>query len=345
MTVHSLSILQKETVAQQAIPAPTFPEKTQEHRHIARRVLTIEMESLKALAESLDDNFNKAVECLAALKGHVVLTGMGKSGHIALKIAATMASTGTPAFFVHPAEASHGDLGMITKRNAVIALSDSGESAELEGILQYATRYHIPVIGITRNPQSTLGQASTVVLTLPQAEPACPLRLAPTTVTTMMLALGDALAVALMEKKGFSKEGFKEFHPGGKLGKRLRRVEDLMVKGQDIPLISEQTLMTDAIIEIGAKRIGCTAVVDSHNVLKGIVTVGDVTRHAHRNLLSLSASEVMTKNPKTIGSKAFAASAVALMNEFKITVLFVTDENNHVVGALHLHDCLKAGID
>jgi arabinose-5-phosphate isomerase len=161
----------------------------------------------------------------------------------------------------------------------------------------------------------------------------------------MRLALGDALAVALMEKKGFSKEGFREFHPGGKLGKRLRRVEDLMIKGDDIPMVSETSLMTDAIIEIGAKRIGCTAVLDNNAVLQGIVTVGDVTRNAHKNLLSLVAREVMTKNPKTIGGKAFAASAVALMNEFKITVLFVTDENNHVVGALHLHDCLKAGID
>lgn len=345
MTVHSLSIPQKKNVTQQGIPAPTLPEKIQEHRHIARRVLDIEMDGLRILRESLDENFNAAVECIAKLKGHVVLTGMGKSGHVALKIAATMASTGTPAFFVHPAEANHGDLGMITKRNAVIALSESGESLELEGILQYATRYGIPIIGITRYPNSTLGQASSIILHVPQAEPACPLRLAPTTVTTMMLALGDALAVALMEKKGFSKEGFREFHPGGKLGKRLRRVEDLMIKGDDIPSVSEQTLMTDAIIEIGAKRIGCTAVVNNKNVLQGIVTVGDVTRHAHRNLLSLSANEVMTKNPKTIGGKAFAASAVALMNEFKITVLFVTDEKNHVVGALHLHDCLKAGID
>jgi arabinose-5-phosphate isomerase len=345
MTLRSVLSPQAPLTAHNDIPLPTVPEKIQEHRHIARRVLTTEIEGLRILAENLDENFNKAVECLATLKGHVILTGMGKSGHIALKIAATMASTGTPAFFVHPAEANHGDLGMITKRNAVIALSESGESTELEGILQYAARYGIPVIGLTRYPNSTLGQASSIILHIPQADPACPLRLAPTTVTTMMLALGDALAVALMEKKGFSKEGFKVFHPGGKLGKKLMRVEELMVKDADIPTVTENTLMTDAIIEIGAKRIGCTAVLDDNNILKGIVTVGDVTRHAHRNLLSLTARDVMTKTPKTIGRKAFAASAVALMNEFKITVLFVTDDAGKVEGALHLHDCLKAGID
>ncbi len=315
-----------------------------DYRLSARRVLKIEADGLRLLSESLDATFSQSIELLASLKGHVVLTGIGKSGHIAHKIAATLSSTGTPAFFVHPTEASHGDLGMITENDAVIALSESGETSELSGVLQYCARRNIPLVAITRNPGSLLGQAARIVLQLPEAEPACPLRLAPTTSTTMMLALGDAIAIALLEKKGFSHEDFKQFHPGGKLGRNLLRVQELMHGVDTLPLVSADTPMLEAILEMSAKGFGCVGVVDDAGVLSGVITDGDLRRNLTNNLVERDAAAVMSKNPVTVEARLLAVSAVALMNERRITTLFVVDRHKKPVGLLHIHDCLKAGL-
>jgi arabinose-5-phosphate isomerase len=310
---------------------------------VGARVLRIEASGLELLADSLGAQFDTAVETLAAVKGRIVLTGMGKSGHICHKIAATLSSTGSPALFVHPAEAAHGDLGMIAKNDAIIALSDSGESAELTSVLDYARRNAIPVIGITRNAASTLGEASTVVLQLPAAEPACPLRLAPTTSTTMMLGLGDAIAVALMEKRGFEAEDFKEFHPGGQLGKRLQRVQDIMNRAEALPLVSVDTPMQDVVLEITAKRLGCAGVIDEAGNLLGIITDGDLRRHMQRDLRDLTAAHVMSRRPKTLKPEAFLADALSLMENAAITVLFVVSPAGEPVGVVHIHDLLRAG--
>jgi arabinose-5-phosphate isomerase len=305
-------------------------------------VLRIEAEALLALAGSLDHTFELALERLAGVSGRVVVTGMGKSGHVARKIAATLASTGTPALFVHPAEASHGDLGMVGREDAVIALSNSGETGELSDILAYTRRFEIPLIGVTRRSGSTLAEQSDVVLLLPAAAEACSLGLAPTTSTTMMMALGDALAVALMEQRGFSADDFHAFHPGGHLGRRLLRVSDIMHNGADLPLIGHQALLADVILEMTARRFGCVGVVDGDGRLAGIITDGDLRRHMNPDLLTRSAESVMTTRPKTIRPNALVAEALGLMNRHAITTLFVT-EGRRPIGIIHIHDCLRAG--
>jgi arabinose-5-phosphate isomerase len=310
-----------------------------------RRVLRIEAEALEALAAALDERFEECVERLARTRGRVVVTGMGKSGHVARKIAATFASTGTPSLYVHPAEASHGDLGMITSDDVVLALSNSGETPELADIVAHSRRFAIPLLAIVGRIASSLAETADLVLTLPQRPEACPMGLAPTTSSTAMLALGDALAVALLERRGFSTQDFGMLHPGGKLGRRLVRVDQLMHAGADLPLVGLETRMAEVMLEMTAKRLGCVGVLNGRGALVGIITDGDLRRHMIPDLLERQAAEIMTPGPKTIRPQALAAEAVAMMNQAErpFTVIFVV-ENRRPVGALHLHDCLRAGI-
>ena len=288
--------------------------------------------------------FAAAVALLHAIGGRVIVTGMGKSGHVGRKIAATFASTGTPAYFVHPAEASHGDLGMIQEGDAVLALSWSGETAELADIITYAKRFRIPLLAATSNIDSALGREADLCLGLPRAEEACPNGLAPTTSTTMLLVLGDALAVALLEARGFSAHDFKLYHPGGKLGARLTFVRDAMHVGQEVPCVTQGASMSDTIVEMTGKRFGCVAVVDGSGVLVGIVTDGDLRRHMGPGLMERRVDEVMTRGPITIAADALGVEALALLNERRRSVLLVVDERVTPVGIVHLHDLLGIGI-
>ncbi len=308
-----------------------------------RRVLSLEAEGIQALAAALDDRFAAALDCLAGVSGRVVVSGMGKSGHVGRKIAATLASTGTPAQFVHPAEASHGDLGMITPADAVLALSNSGETAELNDLVAYSRRFSIPLVAMTANGQSSLAQQADVALLLPAAPEACPLGLAPTTSTTVMLALGDALAVALFERRGFSANDFHQFHPRGALGRRFLKVAELMHAGDTVPLVGDDTPMGEAILVMTRKSFGCVGVTDGEGRLIGIVTDGDLRRHMNPDLLALTAVAVMTPHPKTIRAAALADEALGVMNRMAITSLFVV-EDERPVGILHIHDCLRAGV-
>ena len=309
----------------------------------ARRVLETEARALDALAKGIGDNFVKAVEILQKIQGRVVVTGMGKSGHIARKMAATFASTGKPSFFVHPGEASHGDLGMIQKTDGVIALSNSGETAELSDIVTYTRRYRIPLVGISGKADSTLSRQSDVALVLPNEPEACPMGLAPTTSTTAMLALGDALAVCLLDREGFTAADFHGFHPGGKLGQKLLRVKDLMHGNNELPLIDKSALMSDALIEITSKSFGVVGVVGAKGKIEGVITDGDLRRHMSADLLSKKVSAIMTKGGVKASPNQLASEAVAIMNENKITTLFVV-EKDLPVGILHIHDCLRAGV-
>lgn len=311
---------------------------------VARRVLDTEISGLEALAAELDSGFADAVEKLATIAGRITVTGMGKSGHVARKIASTLASTGTPAQFVHPAEASHGDLGMLAAGDAVLALSNSGETSELADIVAHARRFALPVIAITAREDSTLAEAADVTVRLPAAAEACPMGLAPTTSTTMMMALGDALAIALLERKGFSVNDFQQLHPGGRLGRRLLKVADIMHEGATVPLVPIDTGMADAILAMTAKSFGCVGIVDATGRLAGIVTDGDLRRHMGDSLLRARVATVMSRRPKTIRPQALAAEALAKMNQNAITSLFVVDGANKPLGIVHIHDCLRAGI-
>lgn len=311
----------------------------------ARRVIEDESRALTVLAETIGDNLAHAAELILNAPGRVIVSGMGKSGHIGKKITATLASTGTPAHFVHPAEASHGDLGMITKGDVVLILSNSGETPELADLIAHTRRFGITMIGIASRAESSLMQQADVQLLLPQLGEACGHGVVPTISTTMTLALGDALAVALMEHREFGAEHFRQFHPGGKLGARLSKVRDLMHKDDAIPLIADNAAMGDALLTISQKGFGVVGVLNSDGYLCGIVTDGDLRRHMD-GLLDHTAGEVMTKSPRTIGPDALAEEAVAVMNEKKITCLFVEDpvQSGQVVGILHIHDCLRAGV-
>jgi arabinose-5-phosphate isomerase len=306
-------------------------------------VLFAEGEALKALGKALNENFVKAVELLRNCKGRVIVAGMGKSGHVARKIAATLASTGTPAYFVHPSEASHGDLGMIINEDVVMVLSNSGEASELTDMIHYTRRFSIPLIAMTSCAQSTLATSSDVALVLPKVPEVCPMGLAPTTSTTMMIALGDALAVAIMEIRGFTAEDFRNFHPGGKLGKKLLRVRDLMRKESEMPLVREGDAMSHVLLVMTQKSLGCAGIVDAEGNLIGIITDGDLRRHMDGGLTSRTASEIMTRSPTTVTPTVLAAEAIKLINDKKRTQLFVV-ENNKPVGVLHIHDLLRAGI-
>ncbi len=307
-------------------------------------MLRTEIAGLEALVADLDGSFSAAVDRLSQVRGRVTVTGMGKSAHIARKIAATFSSTGTPAQFVHPAEASHGDLGMIADGDAVLALSNSGDTAELADIVAYTRRFRIPLLAMTRRDGSTLAKAADVTLLLPATAEACPMGLAPTTSTTMMLALGDALAVALLERKGFSAADFQVFHPGGQLGQKLLRVADIMHDGDAIPLVHRNTAMAEAILVMTTKSFGCVGVTDDSGKLIGIVTDGDLRRHMGDDLLRLPVDKVMSGRPKTIRPQALAAEALGQMNAAAITSLFAVDEKCRPLGILHIHDCLRAGI-
>ena len=321
--------------------------KTQESATVAsaRRVIAMEIDGLHALAAGLDGAFESAIERLAAVAGRVIVTGMGKSGHVARKIAATLASTGTPAQFVHPAEASHGDLGMIAAGDAVIALSNSGETAELADIVSYTRRFRIPLVAMTRRAKSALAEAADVLLLLPESAEACPMGLAPTTSTTMMLALGDALAVVLLERKGFSAKDFHILHPGGQLGRRLLHIADIMHRDDAMPLVAEGSRMSEAIVAMTAKSFGCVGVTDGAGRLIGIITDGDLRRHMSADLLASPVEAVMSRAPRTIRPRALVGEALALMNAGtpRILCLFVVDEANRPIGILNVHDCLRAG--
>lgn len=311
---------------------------------IARRVIGLEAQALGLLAESLDGSFTKAVDLILAAKGRVIVSGMGKSGHIARKMAATFASTGTPAQFVHPAEASHGDLGMMLQGDVVLVLSNSGETPELADIVAHTRRFEIPLIGIASRPASTLLRAADVALVLPPAAEACGTGVVPTTSTSMMLALGDALAVALMERRAFTPEHFRIFHPGGKLGARLTKVRDLM--HTDLPLIATDRPMSEALLAISRYGFGVVGVTGADGTLQGIITDGDLRRHMD-GLLSLTVAQVMTAHPSTVAPDALAEVALAIMNDRKITCLFVKEAPNSglpALGILHIHDLLRAGV-
>ncbi len=313
---------------------------------VARTVLGTEAAGLRALAAGLDDSFTRAVETLADIPGRVVVSGMGKSGHVARKVAATLASTGTPALFVHPAEASHGDLGMIVPGDAVIALSNSGETAELADLIAHTRRFGLPLIGVTARALSALAGAADLVLLLPVAAEACPMGLAPTTSAVMQMALGDALAVALLTRRGFTAADFRQFHPGGKLGARLRRVRELMHDGDAMPLAEPAAAMDQALLVMTEKRFGCLGIIGADGRLLGIITDGDLRRAMGPELLSRRASDIMTISPRTIGPEALAEEALHLMNapERPITSLFVVDAGGRPLGILHVHDLLRAGL-
>jgi len=308
----------------------------------ARDVLRLEIEGIEAIYDSLDGEFIKIVELLATIKGRVIVSGMGKSGHIARKIAATMASTGTPSYFVHPSEASHGDLGMITKDDAVICLSNSGETSELRDMIAYTRRYGIPLIGIARREGSALTEAADIGIVLPEIPEASPTG-APTTSTTMTLAYGDAIAMALLTKKGFSRDDFGALHPGGKLGKAFVRIGDLMHGDTEVPLAKENEQMRDVLLVMTNKRFGCAGVINAKGEMLGIITDGDLRRHIDKDLMNAKAAEVMTKNPITVTRQMLAAEALGIMNEKSITCLFVVEEKKPI-GIIHIHDCLRAGV-
>lgn len=312
---------------------------------VGKSVLQTEASALIDLKNALDESFTRAVEALANAKGRVIVTGMGKSGHIAHKIAASMSSLGTTAYFVHPGEASHGDLGMIEPDDIVIALSNSGDSPELSDIIAFCHRFNITLIGMTGRREGTLAKRSHIVLCLPPLEEACPFGLAPTTSTTLMLALGDALAIALLEKRHFSKEQYKMRHPGGKLGKLMLNAADLMHSGDEMPLVRAETKMSDALIVMTEKSLGCVGVVDENGDLQGIVTDGDLRRKMSADLLTRSAGEIMTANPRSVTRETSAADVVRIMNTTGkgITGLFVLD-GKKPVGFVHIHDCLRAGV-
>lgn len=314
----------------------------------AQRSIRTEIAGLEALSEAigngLGEPFAQAVALIGGAKGRVIVTGMGKSGLVGRKIAATFASTGTPAHFVHPGEASHGDLGMIRDEDVILALSWSGETAELSDIIAYSRRYNVGLVGISSNAESTLATEADVALVLPRAEEACPNGLAPTTSTTMQMTLGDALAVALLEARGFTPEDFRTFHPGGKLGARLSFVRDIMHGPEEMPRVAEGALMGEALVEMTSRGFGCVAVVDDAGKLKGIISDGDLRRHMGADLVTRPVSAVMTTNPKTASPKMLAVEALEALNRNKITALFVVDAGGVPVGIVHIHDLLRIGV-
>lgn len=312
----------------------------------AVRTVNTEQAGVAALAEALDNGlaepFAGAVECIAGITGRVIVTGVGKSGHIGSKLAATLASTGTPAFFVHSAEANHGDLGMIAQDDAIIAMSWSGETVELNGIIAYSRRFSIPLIAITSGAESALARAADIILLLPRVREACPHGLAPTTSTLMQLVIGDALAIALLEARGFTSDHFHTFHPGGRLGANLLKVSEIMHTGERLPLVPSGAGMREAILEISRKGFGCVGVVGPEGTLSGIITDGDLRRHVEGDLLSMTVDQVMTHEPKTVVRDTLAATALQIINSSSITALIVAD-GKKPLGIVHLHDLLRIG--
>ena len=337
-----------QSTASGAVPATNGPDTADavqagDDLAVARKALGLEADGIHALSESLNGDFSKALDILSEVSGRVVVTGMGKSGHIGRKIAATFASTGTPSQYVHPGEASHGDLGMITEADAVLALSNSGETSELSDLLQHCRRFSIPLIAITSRQGSTLDTFATVGLILPAVPEADTMGLAPTTSTTMSLALGDALAVALLSRKGFTASDFKVLHPGGKLGRQLLRIRDIMHEGDEVPLVPESATMTEVVVEMTRKRFGCVGVQNADGALVGVVTDGDLSRHMSETVLGQPVTAIMTPNPISTRPEALAMEVLGDMNARKIGAVFVM-EGAKPVGILHLHDVLRAGI-
>ena len=322
-------------------------ERTETWIASARRALSTEAEGLASLTAALDDrlgeSFKAAIELLRNAKGSIIFSGIGKSGHIARKAAATFASTGSRAVFVHAAEASHGDLGMISANDVIIVLSNSGENSELKDIVAYSRRFSVPLIAMTSNASSALGEAADVVLELPRAAEACPNGLAPTTSTTMQIALGDALAIALLDDRGFTADEFQKFHPGGRLGAALAHVSEVMRAGDRLPLVPTDMVMSEAIITMSEKHLGCLGIIDENGDLAGIITDGDLRRHMRPDLLERAAGEIMTTNPKTIPPDAMASTAMETMRSMQITILFVV-EGAKPVGIVHVHDLLQFGV-
>ena len=324
--------------------------KLVENDAIASALRTIETEKAglvaleRALSNGLGESFARAVDVIGGISGRVIVTGVGKSGHIGSKLAATFASTGTPAFFVHPSEANHGDLGMIGRDDAILAMSWSGETAELQGVVTFSRRFSIPLIAITSGETSTLAREADVVILLPKEQEACPHGLAPTTSTLMQLATGDALAVALLEARGFTAVDFKTFHPGGKLGASLTHISDIMHTGDRIPLVDLGTSLPEAVMLLSQKRYGCVGVLDKDGTLCGIVTDGDIARNLGRSLAELNVEDIMTRNPRTVKETTLATSAMAVLNQHNISALIVTDDTQRPVGIVHFHDLLRIGV-
>jgi arabinose-5-phosphate isomerase len=315
---------------------------------IAKKVLKTEADAVYALIEKLNSNFEKAVDIVYSSKGKVVITGMGKSGLVGKKIAATLASTGTPAFFLHPAEASHGDLGMVTSDDVIIAISNSGETEEILGLMPFLKRFNVRIISITGNPNATLSKVADVTLDVSVKKEAYPIGVVPTASTTAAMAMGDALAVALLLKRGFKEEDFAFFHPRGSIGKKLLiKVKDLMLTGESLPLVLPETPMSKAVIEMSSKRLGHTIVLDNDGRIAGVITDGDVRRGLERwggKLFDLPAGEIMTRNPMTVSEEELAAKALSVMESYSITALVVPDNKGKPIGIIHLHDILKQGI-
>lgn len=309
----------------------------------AIKTIDREIDTILKLKESLNETFTQALDVMQNAKGRIIITGMGKSGHIGKKIAASLASTGTPSFFVHPAEASHGDLGMITEDDVVVAISNSGESKELVDILNYCKRFGIKLISITKNAESSLGKAGDIVLLLPNNGEACPLGLAPTSSTTATLVLGDILTAGLIERKGFTKSDFNARHPGGKLGSILQKVSDLMHSGTDMPILEENSDMQRVLLEMTSKRLGCVGFINSNGEFTGMLTDGDLRRCLSPQILQEKAVNIMTKNPKTISKDVMTSEAMKIMHDKKITNIFVL-ENNKPIGVIHIHDLLNNGV-
>jgi arabinose-5-phosphate isomerase len=335
-----------QAVARISRRSEAAPDKL-EPASVALRSLDCAKSGIEALAAALvnglSESFEKAVSLMQACEGRVIVTGMGKSGHIGQKIAATLASTGTPAQFVHPAEASHGDLGMITAKDIILALSWSGETGELANLITYSRRFRVPLVALTSRRESTLGKAADIVLALPSVKEACPHGLAPTTSTLVQLALGDCLAIALLERRGFTPHDFKVFHPGGQLGANLKYVADVMHKGDRLPIVQAGESMSTALVVMTEKSFGCLGIVDESGKLTGILTDGDLRRHMEPGLLGRQVSEIMTHSPKTVTANMLASAALQIANASKITALFVV-EDGVPVGIVHIHDLLRTGV-
>ena len=312
-------------------------------KNCAYRTVDMEIDTIQKVRTSLDESLTQALDVMQNAKGRIIITGMGKSGHIGKKIAASLASTGTPSFFVHPAEASHGDLGMITEDDVVIAISNSGESRELVDILNYCKRFGIKLIAITKNSESSLGKAGDIVLLLPNNGEACPLGLAPTNSTTATLVLGDILTAGLIQRKGFTKSDFNQRHPGGKLGSILQRVSDLMHTDSEMPILEENSNMQQVLLEMTSKRLGCVGFVNTDGDFTGMLTDGDLRRCLNSDILNKKALDVMTKNPKTISKDTMASEAIKIMHDKKITNIFVI-EDEKTIGVIHIHDLLNNGV-
>ena len=322
----------------------TVESKSVKDRESAIRTIDTEIDAISKLKNSVAlENLTSALDLMQNSTGRIIITGMGKSGHIGKKIAASLASTGTPSFFVHPAEASHSDLGMITENDVVVAISNSGESKELVDIINYCKRFGIKIIAITKNPESSLGKAADIILELPNYGEACPLGLAPTSSTTTTLVLGDILTVGLIERKGFSKEDFNLRHPGGKLGSILKRVGDLMHTGQDMPILDENSNMQAVLLEMTSKCLGCVGFINQTGMLTGMLTDGDLRRCLSPSILNEKAINLMTKNPKTVSKDMISAEALKIMHDKKITNMFVL-ENGKPIGVIHIHDLLNNGV-